>query len=125
MSKSESPREWHFYVSDMLEFADKAQAYTEGFTQTQFVADGLTYDATLRNLELMGEAATHVPEPVRTEFGDVPWRLIVATRNKLIHAYLGVDDDTVWSVIRDDLPALVPVLRRILDEGTSGGSSAT
>ncbi|MFT4100106.1 MAG: DUF86 domain-containing protein [Burkholderiaceae bacterium] len=63
------------------------------------------------NLELIGEAATHVPDEVRTAHGEIPWRMIVATRNRLIHGYLGIDDDTLWSIIRDDVPALIRQLR--------------
>lgn len=48
-----SQREWRFYVDDMLEFAEKVLSYTEGLDQAGFVASGLTYDATLRNLELL------------------------------------------------------------------------
>jgi hypothetical protein len=44
------------------------------------------YDATLRNLELIGEAATHIPTAIREANPDIPWRLIVATRNPLVHA---------------------------------------
>jgi uncharacterized protein with HEPN domain len=69
-----------------------------------------TYDATLRNLELIGEAATHIPDEVRTTNPDIPWRLVIATRNRLIHAYLGIDDDTIWSIIQDDIPALISAL---------------
>ncbi len=116
MSKNRPRREWQFYVQDMLDFAEKALAYTEGLTQDQFIADGLTYDATLRNLELIGEAATRIPDDVRTYFDAVPWRMIIATRNKLIHAYLGIDNDTVWSIIQDDLPDLLPLLRRVIDD---------
>ena len=54
-------REWRFYIEDMLRFAEKVLAYTEGLDQAAFVADERTYDATLRNVELIGEAATHVP----------------------------------------------------------------
>jgi uncharacterized protein with HEPN domain len=74
----------------------------------------LRYDATLRNIELIGEAATRVPDEVRARAPDVPWRLVVATRNRLIHAYLGIDNDTVWSIVRDDLPALRISLSRLL-----------
>lgn len=59
-------REWRFYLDDMMAFAQKVQSYTDGLEQTEFVADGRTYDATLRNLELIGEAATHIPDEVRT-----------------------------------------------------------
>lgn len=119
MSERHPPREWQFYVQDMLDFAEKALAYTEGLTQDQFITDGLTYDATLRNLELIGEAATRIPDDVRAHFDAVPWRMIIATRNKLIHAYLGIDNDTVWSIIQDDLPDLVPLLRRVIDDAGS------
>ena len=79
----------------MIAFAEKVVAYTKGLDQQAFVASSLVYDATLRNLELIGEAATHVPEDVRAAHRQVPWRLVVATRNRLIHGYLGVDNDTL------------------------------
>ena len=59
-----SEREWRFYLGDMIDFAEKVLAYTEDLDQQAFVASGLNYDATVRNLELLGEAGhTH---PVRT-----------------------------------------------------------
>jgi len=75
-----------------------------------FVANELAYDATLRNLELIGEAATHIPAEIREANPEIPWRLIVATRNRLVHAYLGIDDDTIWSIIQDDIPDLLAAL---------------
>jgi len=103
-------RQWHFYLGDMIEFAGKVIDYTDGFDQAGFVASGLAYDATLRNLELIGEAATHIPDDVRAANPAVPWRMLIATRNRLIHGYLGIDDDTLWSIIKDDVPALVSLL---------------
>ena len=109
MSDSES-REWRFYLDDMVSFAERVIAYTGGLDQAGLVASGLHYDAVVRNLELIGEAATHVPDAVRTANPQIPWRLIIATRNRLIHGYLGLDNDTLWSVIRSDIPALLPNL---------------
>lgn len=106
-------REWRFYIDDMVAFARNVQSYTSGLDQAGFVADRLVYDATLRNLELIGEAATHVPDEVRAANADIPWRLVIATRNRLIHAYLGIDDDTLWSIIRDDIPELLKGLERL------------
>lgn len=80
-----SPREWAFYLDDMIGFSEKVMAYTAGLNQDAFLADDLIYDATLRNLELIGEAAMHIPEAVRIANPQIPWRLIVATRNRLIH----------------------------------------
>jgi uncharacterized protein with HEPN domain len=106
-------REWRFYVDDMIGFAEKVYAYSEGLDQAGFTASGLNYDATVRNLELIGEAATHIPEDIRQANTQIPWRLIIAMRNRLIHAYLGIDDDTLWSVIKTDIPALLPQLQEL------------
>jgi uncharacterized protein with HEPN domain len=106
-------REWRLYIDDMIGFAEKVLSYTEGMNQASFISNNLTYDATLRNIELIGEAATHIPDTIRSENSDIPWRMIVATRNRLIHGYLGLDDDILWSIIVDEIPALLSGLRII------------
>lgn len=93
--------------------AEKVVAYTNGLNQTQFIANSLNYDATVRNLELIGEAATHVPDTVRSLHPNIPWRLVIATRNRLIHGYLGIDNDTLWSIVVSDIPALLLSLRKV------------
>lgn len=113
LGATQEEREWRFYVDDMIAFAQKILVYTAGQDQPGFVADARTYDATLRNLALIGEAATHVPDAVRASHHEIPWRLIVATRNRLTHAYLGIDDDTLWSIIQDDIPALMTALQKL------------
>lgn len=95
----------------MIDFANKVLTYTEGFSLEGFLASQLNYDATIRNLELIGEAATHIPDEIRKQNSQIPWRLIIATRNRLIHGYLGIDDDTLWSIIQDDIPLLLKYLR--------------
>jgi len=113
MSEHRSQREWRFYIDDMIGFAEKVLAYTEGLNQEDFIEHDLTYDATLRNLELIGEAATRIPEEVRSANPEIPWRMIIATRNRLIHAYLGTDDDTVWSIIQTHIPDLLERLESL------------
>lgn len=108
-------REWRFYLDDMIAFAEKVLVYTDGLDQTAFVASGLNYDATVRNLELIGEAATHIPDAVRAANPQLQWRLIIATRNRLIHGYLGIDNDTLWSIVQSDISALLPQLRELRD----------
>jgi uncharacterized protein with HEPN domain len=115
-------RRWLLYINDMLGFAAKVQAYTNGLTQASFVANELVYDATLRNLELIGEAASKVPDDVRSAWPSVPWRQMTATRNRLIHGYLGIDDDTVWSIIETDIPALIKQLEHLKNSQQDGPS---
>ena len=52
----------------------------------------------------------------RTANPDIPWRMIVATRNQLIHGYLGIDNDTLWSIIKDDVPELLSLLQSLMSE---------
>lgn len=106
-------RSWRVYLDDMSDFARDVLAYTAGVVQDDFLRNKLVYDATLRKLELIGEAATHIPAEVRGQTSAIPWRQIIATRNRLIHGYLGIDNDTVWSIIRDDIPALLDQIESI------------
>lgn len=110
---SDATREWRFYLDDMIAFASKVLAYTAGLDQAGFAANELIHDATLRNLELIGEAATHIPDEVRHAHPEIPWRMIIATRNRLIHAYLSLDDDTLWSIVRDEVPGLLASMKAI------------
>ena len=115
-------RHWHLHVQDMIEFAEQALSYTEGMNQGTFVADRRTYDATLRNVQLIGEAATHIPPEVRESSPGIPWRAIVGVRNRLAHSYLHISDGILWSIIQDAIPDLVPELRRILEDFRRGRS---
>lgn len=108
-----STREWRFYVTDMIKFTENVISYTHGFDQKRFENSGITYDATIRNLELIGEAATHIPQNIRDLYPAIAWRMIIATRNQLIHGYLGIDNDTLWSIIQTDVPELLIQLQKI------------
>lgn len=111
---SGADRDPRLYVEDMLAFCETALAYTQGFHQTALLADRMRYDATLRNLELIGEAATHVPAVLRALAPDIPWRQVIGTRNRLAHAYLGIDADTVWDIVVTELPLLRAALSAML-----------
>ncbi|MYC97137.1 MAG: DUF86 domain-containing protein [Caldilineaceae bacterium SB0661_bin_32] len=114
-------RPWRFYVQDMIEFGEKVLAYTDGLDQEAFIADGLTYDATLRNLQLIGEAATHIPDEVRQAHSEVPWHAIIGTRNRLAHSYLAISDSIIWGVIQEAVPDLLPALRNLLETASEEG----
>lgn len=115
MSES-GDRTWSFYIDDMIGFAEKVIDYTEGLDHKEFAKRGMVYDAVLRNLELIGEAATHIPPEVREANAEMPWRLIIATRNRLIHGYLGIDDETLWSIVTGDVVKLIPQLASLRDD---------
>ena len=74
----------------------------------------MRYDAILRNLELIGEASTHVDEAIRALAPAIPWRAIVGTRNRVAHAYLGISPQVVCTILQEDLPTLAIQLRLLL-----------
>ena len=114
-------RPWQLYIRDMIDFGEKVLSYTGGLDQDEFVAEGLIYDATLRNIELIGVAATHIPFDVREAHSEIEWHQIIGMRNQLAHVYLGLDDDVIWDVICTDIPRLLQALRTLLDKENEEG----
>nr|WP_124104363.1 DUF86 domain-containing protein [Thermus thermophilus] len=109
-------RSHRLFLRDMLEVCEKVMRYTEGLDFDTFVRNELVYDAVLRNLEVLGEAAKKVPDPVRARYPSVEWRAIAGLRDVLAHAYFALDDATLWDIVAHKVPALAEALRQILEE---------
>jgi len=109
-------RQWRLRLEDIVEAISRIERHVAGMDYQAFQADDKTVDAVLRNLLVIGEAARHVPEETARQHPDLPWRKMRELRNILIHEYFGVSLVIVWQTIKDDLPPLVPLLRRILEQ---------
>jgi len=99
-------------LRQMLEHAREAVTMARGATRADLASNRQLELSLTRLLEIVGEAATRVPDELRDSFPDVPWTEIVAMRNRLIHGYNAVDLDVVWTVLRQDLPSLIRSLER-------------
>ena len=97
----------------MLDCNQKIEGYRAGVTADEFAANSLLQDAVVRRLEVIGEAAKHVPQEVRARYPDIPWRTIAGLRDVLIHEYFGVILERVWEVITIDLSAVKPHLAHV------------
>ena len=109
-----SDRDYRLYLEDMLEFCENVIDYTAGHSLASFSAERMRLDATLRKLSLLGEAAMRVPQTIRLQAPDIPWRKIVGARNRLMHAYQGTELSAIWSIVSADVPALQLALQRLL-----------
>jgi uncharacterized protein with HEPN domain len=110
-------RDARLFLQDILESAAKTLAYTKGLSQEEFEANDMAYDAVLRNLEIIGEAAKRIPKEMRAGAPAVPWRMICGFRDHIAHGYFGLDNDAVWEVITDELPILLSEIDALLKKG--------
>jgi len=95
-------RDWKIYLADIVVSCDKITRYTAGLTQPAFQADERTYDAVVRNLEIIGEAAKHIPHDLRCQVPTIERRKIAGMRDWLAHAYFGIDPDILWDVVQNE-----------------------
>jgi uncharacterized protein with HEPN domain len=105
-----SKRSDELLVADIHEAIDKIQRYTDGMDEAEFTAQDLVVDAVIRNIEVIGEAASKLSEDYVQAHAAVPFRKITATRNRLIHGYFGINLSILWRVVREDLPLLIEKL---------------
>ena len=108
-----STRVWSFRVEDILEALQRIEDYTTGLDYVAWQQDQKTIDAVIRNFEIIGEAARHVPEDIQKLWPAIPWANMMGIRNVLIHEYFGVDIEVVWKTVREDLPSLKRMLLAI------------
>ncbi len=106
------------YLADVLIACRKVIAYTEGMDCSAFCSDSKTFDAVIRNLEIIGEAAGKIPPEVCARDTSINWRRIAALRNLLIHEYFGVDPDIVWDIVTNKVPELANAVARLTNEST-------
>jgi uncharacterized protein with HEPN domain len=82
----------------------------------KFVNDDLHFDAVLRNLEIIGEAVKNVSEATRQKYPQIKWRKIAGFRDIVAHGYFGVNEETVWDIVENEIPFLLTTVKTMLNE---------
>ena len=104
------------YLQDILDSIDHIAKDTAGLTEEQFSQTRLVQQAVVRNLEIIGEAVQRIPDDVQSLYPTIPWRKIVAMRNKLIYEYFGLKVAVIWKTVQHDLPELKKELEQVLKD---------
>ena len=110
-------RDYRLYLDDILEAIDRIHEYVQGIDAGVFSSDKKTQDAVIRNLEVIGEAASNLPDNIKIEAEEIEWRKIIGLRNILAHEYFGVSIPIVWDIIQNKLNSLKKTCVKLL--GTS------
>ena len=108
------PRDYKVYLDDVLTAAGKIRHFSEGHTRDSLAADEKTFDAVVRNLEIIGEAIKKVPDEVRKTHPEVEWQKIAGLRDILIHEYFGIDLEIIWDVVQNKIPDLEKQIKKLI-----------
>ncbi len=103
------------YLRHVLVEADYLLQHSAGLTAEEFLQDDTLQRAFVRSLEIIGEAAKHIPEDFRRHHPAIDWRGMSGMRDRLIHGYFGVDYGIVWDVVKNHVPELRSTILSILE----------
>jgi uncharacterized protein with HEPN domain len=99
----------------MRDAAVEAIGFARGRTRYDLESDRMLLLALVKDIEIIGEAATQLTDGTRSAIASLPWQEIVGMRNRLIHAYFDINRDVVWRTVTEDLPKIVSVLDKLVD----------
>ena len=109
-----SPRGWQDRIRDILDAIAEIQKFTRGVDYETFKEDDKSIRAVEMNFIIIGEAANQIPEDIEEKYTTIPWSLMRAMRNRIVHVYFKVDEKLMWDTIQKDLPPLIPELEKLL-----------
>lgn len=104
----------HVRFQHMLDASQAAVSHLSGKSRKDLDHNRLLLNGIVRELEILGEAASQVSSTVREQFSFLPWREMIGLRNRLIHAYFDVNNQAIWLVVKESLPPLIDQLEQIL-----------
>ena len=109
-------RDPKLYLNDIIEAMSAIEQFVEGVDFEDFKNDDMRSSAVIRKFELIGEAAKRVPDSIKQEYPDIPWKDMAGMRDRLIHFYFGIKYELVWNTIRDVIPQVKALITKILEE---------
>ncbi len=107
-------RDYKLFIKDTISAMDSIEEFVGDMVLDDLEADEKTSSAVIRKFEIIGEAVKHIPNKIRKEHKDIQWKSMAGMRDRLIHAYFGIDYNLVWAAIKTEIPKLKPKLKKLL-----------
>ncbi len=107
-------RDYREYIKDILQECEFVKKYTQGIEYEDFLESDLLRHAVVRALEVIGEAVKNLPNELLEKYPQIEWKRVKGMRDRLAHAYFGVDYELLWKVVKEELPILCKVVRDML-----------
>ena len=115
-----SKRPIDLLLNDISQAIDRIEKYIKTLSFDAFSEDQKSVDAVVRNLEIIGEAASRLPDEFKEKYSEIEWYKVVGLRHRIVHAYFGIDLEIIWQILQKNLPELRQKITRIMgDEGVS------
>ena len=109
-------RDLRDYLQDILDAVDDIERFVTDIGYEQFINDKKTLNAVVRSIEVIGEASKRLPESFKKKNRELPWREITGMRDKLIHAYFGMDTETIWKTVKENIPQLKQTIKKMVKD---------
>ena len=109
-------RNYKLYLKDILNAIESIEKFVEGMDFEEFKRDDKTSSAVIRKFEIIGEATKNIPDEIRQQYPQIPWKEMAGMRDRLIHFYFGVDYKLVWETIKERMPEVKPLFRKVMEE---------
>ena len=109
-------RDNKLFLKDIYKSCEYILEFIEGMDFDEFKVDEKTLSAVIRKFEIIGESVRYLPDRIKENYSNIPWKEMAGMRDRLIHGYFGIDYNIIWDTIKRKIPNLISIISQILND---------